>query len=389
MLEEASLQARPRLGSQHQIDISLEVHATCLFQPVIRVQVWGEQGFLAGVDSHELGQAWHWLPQGRYEFVLTLAGSIKGAQWIDIGWGTVGRVRAADVRLTVPDSEATAVESRQWALDPSTSTRERIEALPWQGGLDNWFFRHFDHAANVIAQEFLKDAPQLKGRILDVGAGDGITDLGIFLRYQPRELVALDIVDYINRLPEVATRHGLALKELPSNFVFVNRSAEEIPYADGYFDLIVSWGSVEHVKGGYGKVLDEIWRVLRPGGLFFVNPGLYFSSHGSHLGEFFSEPHHHLKMSEDAMRKHVLTHAPDRMDRSGFDVGGDEYWRFYKELNVIRVADFEQDLRRYGYRIIRGALRVSPMVEYDEHLQGHSLLDLACEDAFYVLEKPA
>lgn len=89
------------------------------------------------------------------------------------------------------------------------------------------------------------------------------------------------------------------------------------------------------------------------------------------------------------MRKHVLTHTPNRMDRSGFDVGGAEYWRFYKELNVIRVSDFEQDLKRYGYRILRGALRVSPMVEYDDSLQDHSLVDLACEDAFFVLEKPA
>ncbi len=274
-------------------------------------------------------------------------------------------------------------------MEAKTGSRQLIEALPWQGGLGNWFFRHFDHAATVIAREFLKDAPQLKGRILDVGAGDGITDLGIFLRYAPRELVALDIVDYVRDLPNVASRHGLRLDALPSNFVFVNQSAESIPYEDGYFDLIISWGSVEHIKDGYRRVLDEIWRVLRPGGLFFVNPGLYFSSQGSHLGEFFSEPHHHLKMNEETMRKHVLTHTPNRMDRSGFDVGGAEYWRFYKELNVIRVSDFEQDLKRYGYRILRGALRVSPMVEYDDSLQDHSLVDLACEDAFFVLEKPA
>ena len=66
-----------------------------------------------------------------------------------------------------------------------------------------------------------------------------------------------------------------------------------------------------------------------------------------------------------------------------------EYWRFYKELNKIKVADFEAELKAYGYRIVRAALRVSDLVEYDDALQAYSLVDLATEDAFYVLEKPA
>jgi hypothetical protein len=135
-------------------------------------------------------------------------------------------------------------------------------------------------------------------------------------------------------------------------------------------------------------VLDEVWRVLKPGGLFFVNPGLYYAPYGSHLGEFFPEPHHHLKMSEEALHAHVLSADPQRMDRSGFDASNAEYWRFYKELNPICVADFERELKSYGYRIIRAALRVTDMVEYDDALQAHSLVDLAVEDAFFVLEKP-
>ena len=35
------------------------------------------------------------------------------------------------------------------------------------------------------------------------------------------------------------------------------------------------------------------------------------------------------------------------------------------------------------------ALRVADMVEYNEALQAYSLVDLATEDAFFVLEKPA
>lgn len=52
------------------------------------------------------------------------------------------------------------------------------------------------------------------------------------------------------------------------------------------------------------------------------------------------------------------------------------------------MADFEQELKGYGYRVVRAALRVADMVEYDAALQQYSLVDLATEDAFFVLEKP-
>ena len=264
----------------------------------------------------------------------------------------------------------------------------RIARLPWNEGLNNWFFRHFDHAATVIGEQFLKNSAKLRGKILDIGAGDGITDLGILLRYRPETLVAIDIVDYAQQLVAVANENGLPLPAVPDNFVFVRGSAEQVPYPNEYFDLVLSWGSVEHIKGGYRRVLDEVWRSLKPGGLFFVNPGLDHSPYGSHLGEFFSEPHHHLKRDEPDLREAVLSAEPKRIDRSGFDVPSSEYWRFYKELNPIRVADFEAELKAYGYRIVRAALRVADMVEYDQALQAYSLIDLATEDAFFVLEKP-
>jgi SAM-dependent methyltransferase len=161
-----------------------------------------------------------------------------------------------------------------------------------------------------------------------------------------------------------------------------------MPFADGSFDVVLSWGSVEHVKGGYRRTLDEVWRVLAPGGLFFINPGLYYSAFGSHLGEFTSEPHLHLRIGEDELRAIVLANEPKRMDRAGFDAPREEYWRFYTELNRIRIADFERELRAYGYEIVRGALRTSDIVEFGPALQPYSLVDLAVEDAYYTLRKP-
>lgn len=368
--------------------LSLEVHDICFFRPVIRCQLIGPQGE-SGQDSHQAGWYFHWLPRGSYEFFLDYPLDEPGNYTIQLSWGTPETVRASDITLKITASASMNPPNRGWHWEMSPETTERIAALPWQGGHSNWFFRHFDHAATVICEQFLKNSPKLKGRILDVGAGDGITDLGILLRHQPQELVAVDIVDYLQQLPRIAREHAVPLDALPDNLVFIQGSAAALPYADAYFDLVISWGSVEHIKGGYRSVLDEVWRLLKPGGLFFVNPGLYYSPYGSHLGEFFPEPHHHLKMSEESLRAHVLSTEPQRMDRSGFDAPSAEYWRFYKELNRIRVADFERELKGYGYRIVRAALRVADVVEYDDSMQSHSLVDMAVEDAFFVLEKPS
>jgi len=393
--QEIRLQAAVVSGSEAKewtVRLQLDVDSVCVFMPVLRFTVCGQGVELAG-DTHQAGWILHWLPRGSYRFLLQVSRSNVDAR-LSVSWGTPTIVREPDVVIELPRADGASLENPgpavpivRWEMEPDTS--KRVTELPWQQGHDNWFFRHYDHAAIVITEQFLRRTPKLRGRILDVGAGDGITDLGIFLRYRPEMLVALDIVDYVQHLPSVARSHGVPITALPDGFRFCQCSAESIPYPNGYFDVVLSWGSVEHVKGGYRRVLDEVWRVLKPGGLFFVNPGLYYGPFGSHLGEFFTEPHHHLRMDERVLREHVLNSEPLRIDRSGWDVPSSEYWRFYQELNRIRVGSFESELKSYGYRTLRAALRVADMVEYDDRLQNYSIVDLSLLDAFFVLEKPS
>ncbi|MGO8754873.1 MAG: hypothetical protein ACLQHK_06535 [Gallionellaceae bacterium] len=96
------------------------------------------------------------------------------------------------------------------------------------------------------------------------------------------------------------------------------------------------WTSALAIAGGYRSALDEVWRGLMPGGLFFVNPWLYYSAYGSHLGEFSDEPHLHLKITEDELHDMVMNTSPGIIDRASFDVSNADYWRFYKDLNRTR-----------------------------------------------------
>ena len=379
------------------IRVTLTIHDLCVFEPVFRVNVVdpvpGQSIF--AFDTHQAGLYWNWLPRGEYRFDLRVSAP-HGAR-IDLSWGTTKLTLPPAVSLASGGPQAAGshaadaqpAPSVRYTIVPDDDTRSRLAAMPWAQGLTNWWHRHFDHAANVIADEMLKGDPSLRGRILDVGAGDGITDLGLYLRYQPEELVGVDIVDLFTQLPDVARRHGIPLAAMPERMKFLQQSAEALPHPDGYFDLVLSWGSVEHVVGGYRKVLDEVWRVLKPGGVFFVNPGLYYSGFGSHIGEVFADPHHHLKLSEDALKEGVLTSKIDWMDRGGFDYTNADLWRFYTELNRIRVGEFERELKEYGYAFVFASLRTSP-VTYDGEgrLQRYSVLDLAIDDAFFVLRKP-
>jgi len=299
----------------------------------------------------------------------------------------VGRERTAlnekQVAFSNPaDLSATGLNRPSWALQSAPGTAA-IESLGWNRGHEDWFFRHFDHAALVVTDYLLKKHPMLKGRILDVGCGDGLIDLGIFLRMQPEELVGIDPFMGYARLPEVVAANHLPPDVLDdSRLKFFAEDGNAIPYPDNHFDVVVSWGSLEHIAGGYAETLQEIRRVLKSGGLFFVHPGLYFGAQGNHLGEFFQDPFVHLKLPETELKEAVLNAQPQRMDRAGHVASPEEYWQWYTELNPIRVSQFEQELRSLGFEPWRVALRTSDIIEYTPELQGHEMQDLATEELY-------
>jgi hypothetical protein len=139
-----------------------------------------------------------WLPRGRYEAhaLSADAGLAPGRYVAQIA---LWERHAGDSRKAAESSIAFEIGAPArgggfapaWQLRSGTDTPP-IEALSWKRGAEDWFYKHFDHAARTTASYLLGDSPLLKGRILDVGCGDGITDLGLALRREPVELVGLD-----------------------------------------------------------------------------------------------------------------------------------------------------------------------------------------------------
>ncbi len=336
-----------------------------------------------------------WLPRGRYE-VHALAPRMPlpaGRYVAHVAlWhreaGTPVKAAAARIEFEVATSASTTSSAPSttfsWQLDSLPGT-PALDSLSWRRGGGDWFYKHFDHAARTTASYLLGDSPLLRGRILDVGCGDGITDLGIALRWRPQELVGIDPFRGYERLGEVLAGTALPAHVVPDNLRFLPASANDIPFEDDSFDVVLSWGSLEHIVGGYAQALGEIRRVLRPGGLLMAHPGLFYSDVGNHLGEFRfarEEPYVHLKRPREWLRERILATEPDRMDRSGDVATPAQYWQWFTELNPITVDRFERELRELDFEPWRVALRTHDRVDYTAELQAYSFVDLAVGELY-------
>lgn len=367
--------------------ITLEVAAPVLIDPDLRVVLRDRDGHdLLGFRLRDhVSPAW--LPRGRFAARMPLApallaatGSIQATPGWRAGnapcWGEPVAVGVDTLGPWAGGDDASGVALRECM--GSTP----VAGLSWNRTHADWFHKHFEHAARTTASYLLKDHPLLRGRILDVGCGDGITDLGIALYCEPAQLVGIDPFGGFSRLPEVIAENHLPADVVPACLSFASHDANALPYADDSFDVVLSWGSLEHIAGGYQKALHEIRRVLRDGGLFFVHPGLYYASFGHHLGEFSAEPHFHLKHPQDEVRRIVFETPPLRIDRSGHVATPAEYWQWYQELNPITVDGFERELRALDFEPWRVALRTEPILEYTPELLSYPMQQLATAELY-------
>ena len=366
--------SRAPSGVGWSISVAVEVTAPVVFWPRVVVMLQTPQGpvWLDSAEQTRIG----WLPRGRYVFALegsTQATSFKATLICKQGFG---EIEAAIHNGELPALDAPSAARPFWRIDTPPPSPP-LGALSWSKGHSDWFYRHFDHAALTVIGYLLGESPLLRGRILDVGCGDGITDLSIALRTQCEELIGVDPFRGFDRLPSVMRENHLPDDAMPGNLKFLPADANHLPFDDDAFDVVISWGSLEHIDGGYLQALREIKRVLKPDGLFMVHPGLFYSNFGHHLGEFSSEPFFHLKKTPEEVHRIVMETPPKRMDRSGHIATPAEYWQWYNELNPITISRFEGELRALEFEPWRVAIRTEDLIEYTPELQKYSMQDLA------------
>jgi ubiquinone/menaquinone biosynthesis C-methylase UbiE len=113
----------------------------------------------------------------------------------------------------------------------------------------------------------------LKGRfdncksVLDVGCGYG-RNVVYFLK-NDFDVFGVDAdAGTIESVRELARQ--LSAKTSPANFVIAK--AEEMPYEDASFDLVICSAVLHFAKNKthFDQMLRSVWRVLKPGGFFFA-----------------------------------------------------------------------------------------------------------------------
>jgi SAM-dependent methyltransferase len=124
--------------------------------------------------------------------------------------------------------------------------------------------------------------PPTVGRILEVGCSTGFKPFALQHRFPEAEVFGID-----PDADAVALANGMAERLDPARYACVPAFrvgvGEDLPFEDSSFDLIVSLTTIEHVAD-VDRVLGEMARVLRPGGVLYLEAPNYLWPYEPHVG---------------------------------------------------------------------------------------------------------
>ena len=155
----------------------------------------------------------------------------------------------------------------------------------------------------LLAEGFLQKSGITKGVCLDIGTGNG--NLGLALAGKSDLQVRL--VDIDSEMLEFAQKN-IEERQLADRVDTVIADVDALPFQDNYAQLIVSRGSVFFWED-QAEGLNEIYRVLAPGGMSFIGGGFA-------TPELLQEVINKMKEKEPDWGTHIAERigpgAPDR-----------------------------------------------------------------------------
>lgn len=138
--------------------------------------------------------------------------------------------------------------------------------------------------------------------VLEIGCGDGLV-CEYMVNFGAKHVVGIDVMQTVGC-------------NFPSPKIkYLCRDAQNLSFPDHSFDMIYSIATFEHIADPQA-VFDEIIRLLKIGGYFYIQAGpLYHSPFGHHMFNYFMEyPWIHLrKSSSEILRYAELTGAASRI----------------------------------------------------------------------------
>jgi ubiquinone/menaquinone biosynthesis C-methylase UbiE len=126
---------------------------------------------------------------------------------------------------------------------------------------------HFRKIYPEIARQVVNRTGVITGRCIDLGGGPGMLGISI----AKITLLCVTVVDLMQECVELVRQNSLG-EGYAHRVDAMQGVAEDLPFADGSIDLVVSRGSIffwEDQQQG----LAEVYRVLRPGGWAYIGGG--------------------------------------------------------------------------------------------------------------------
>jgi ubiquinone/menaquinone biosynthesis C-methylase UbiE len=157
----------------------------------------------------------------------------------------------------------------------------------------------------ALARDLARRRP---GRLLDWGCGFG--QVSALLRAEGVDVVAFDV------RPGLVAPTRERLERFPEIEAHVSSDPVALPFETDSFDTVLSCGVLEHVEDPDGS-LDELRRVLKPGGIFHVvnlpNRFSYTERIARLLGRYY-----HGQLPDD--RVYTKRRARELFGRHGFEL---------------------------------------------------------------------
>lgn len=144
------------------------------------------------------------------------------------------------------------------------------------------FSKGFQRRLNLILEQVdLKDKV-----ILDQGCGEGVWMYEFAKFTDPKNVYGFDVdPESIKKFElQITNYEGNTKDQIPKENIKICY-AESLDFSDNFFDIVFSNEVLEHVVDDK-KAVEEVYRVLKPGGIFIVftpNSGWPFETHGMFL----------------------------------------------------------------------------------------------------------
>jgi SAM-dependent methyltransferase len=197
----------------------------------------------------------------------------------------------------------------------------------WRAGRI-WQERQQDERLRLIARY---GGALANRRILDLGSGMGGTSVALGLA-GAAPLAFEYNRSYCDIIRLRAGRYELGLP-------VVNGAGEQLPFADGSFDLAIAWDVVEHVQNPE-RLLAELARVLRPGGRALLTVINRFA---------FRDPHYHMPLLNWLPRP-LAEALIERRGRSKRESDFSDRQKL-SEMHYYTLGGFRRLAARHGFRV--------------------------------------